>query len=125
MANKKFKITKDDYRSVFFEVDEENNLVSPIEVNGKEVNVVDQSDISSIDVGVTDVSMSYNADNELELKDQDNEVLDSIEVIANEVRAVTTAPTEDNDSGNYKLVVLSSEPATYYDGYIYIILGSA
>lgn len=125
MANKKFKITKDDYRSVFFEVDEENNLVSPIEVNGKEVNVVDQSDIASIDVGVTDVSMSYNDDGELELKDQDDEVLDSIEVIANEVRAVTTAPTEDNDSGNYKLVVLSSEPATYYDGYIYIILGSA
>lgn len=36
---------------------------------------------------------------------------------------LTTAPTADNTSG-LKIVVLSSEPATKYDGYIYIITGA-
>ena len=44
--------------------------------------------------------------------------------VADEVKALTVAPSADNASGNYKLVVLSAEPANYYNGYIYIILGS-
>ena len=34
---------------------------------------------------------------------------------------VTTAPSADNADGTLKIVVLSSEPATYYNGYIYYI----
>ena len=33
----------------------------------------------------------------------------------------TTAPTEDNEDGTLKIVVLSEEPATKYDGYLYMI----
>ena len=33
----------------------------------------------------------------------------------------TTAPTADNTDGGIRFVVLTSEPATYYDGYYYII----
>ena len=36
------------------------------------------------------------------------------------VQYSTTAPTADNTSG-LKFVVLSAEPATYYNGYYYII----
>jgi len=36
----------------------------------------------------------------------------------------TSAPTSANTSGGLKVVVLSSEPATRYDGYLYIITGS-
>lgn len=38
---------------------------------------------------------------------------------------ITTAPSAANTSGLLKVVVLSSEPATRYDGYLYIITGSA
>lgn len=38
---------------------------------------------------------------------------------------LTTAPTANNTSGFLTIVVLSSEPATRYDGYLYIITGSA
>ena len=34
---------------------------------------------------------------------------------------ITTAPTEPNTDGGLIFVVLSEEPATYYDGYYYII----
>lgn len=34
---------------------------------------------------------------------------------------ITTAPTADNTGGGIIIVVLDSEPATYYDGYYYII----
>jgi len=44
-------------------------------------------------------------------------------IVADEVKGLTNAPTEDNTSGNYILVVLTEEPSTYYNGYIYIILG--
>ena len=37
---------------------------------------------------------------------------------------LTTAPSQDNTSGLLQIVVLSSEPATYYDGYYYIITGA-
>lgn len=37
---------------------------------------------------------------------------------------ITTAPTENNIDGDMKFVVLSSEPATYYDGFYYIITGA-
>lgn len=43
---------------------------------------------------------------------------------AKEVAYLTTAPSSNNTSGKLKFVVLSSEPATYYDGYYYIITGS-
>jgi len=36
---------------------------------------------------------------------------------------LTTAPTENNTSGYLKIVVLSSEPSTKYDGYLYLVLG--
>lgn len=39
----------------------------------------------------------------------------------NGLNYLTTAPTEANTSGQLKVVVLSSEPATKYDGYLYII----
>ena len=35
--------------------------------------------------------------------------------------AQTTAPTANNTDGGIRIVVLSSEPATYYNGYYYII----
>ena len=38
---------------------------------------------------------------------------------------LTAAPAADNTSGFISIVVLSSEPATRYDGYLYIITGSA
>ena len=44
--------------------------------------------------------------------------------IAEGVPYLTTAPSSANTSGKLKFVVLSSEPATYYDGYYYIITGS-
>ena len=37
---------------------------------------------------------------------------------------LTTAPSSANTSGTLKVVVLSAEPATRYDGYLYIITGS-
>ena len=43
---------------------------------------------------------------------------------ANSVDYSTTAPTSANTDGNLKVIVLSSEPATRYDGYLYIITGS-
>lgn len=39
--------------------------------------------------------------------------------------ALTTAPSSANTDGGYKLVVLSSDPATKYEGYIYIIKAAA
>ena len=36
----------------------------------------------------------------------------------------TTAPSANNTNGYLKIVVLTSEPATYYDGYYYIIAPS-
>ena len=41
--------------------------------------------------------------------------------IANGLPYITTAPTEDNSNGKLIVVVLSSEPATKYNGYLYII----
>lgn len=40
---------------------------------------------------------------------------------ANGVKYVTTAPTSANTEGDLKFVVLASDPATKYSGYIYII----
>ncbi len=37
---------------------------------------------------------------------------------------LTTAPTANNTSGRLIIVVLSAEPATKYDGYLYIITGA-
>ena len=37
---------------------------------------------------------------------------------------LTTAPSADNTSGFLKIVVLASDPATKYDGYLYLISGS-
>ena len=37
---------------------------------------------------------------------------------------ITTEPTADNTNGYLILVILSSEPATRYDGYVYIITES-
>ena len=44
--------------------------------------------------------------------------------VAKETRFLTTAPTANNTSGYLQFVVLTSEPATYYDGYYYIIAPS-
>lgn len=40
------------------------------------------------------------------------------------VSYLTTAPSSANTSGRLQFVVLSSEPATKYDGYLYIITGA-
>ena len=42
-------------------------------------------------------------------------------VFANEISYTTTAPSASNTSGNIKFVVLSQDPVTKYDGYLYII----
>ena len=44
--------------------------------------------------------------------------------VGDSVNYLTTAPSSANTSGRLKFVVLSSEPATYYDGYYYIITES-
>lgn len=44
---------------------------------------------------------------------------------ADTVRYDTSAPTSANTSGGLKVVVLSEEPATRYDGYLYIITESS
>lgn len=41
--------------------------------------------------------------------------------LGGDISYITTAPTGPNTSGGLKVVVLSEEPATRYDGYIYII----
>ena len=38
---------------------------------------------------------------------------------------LTTAPSADNTDGDLKFVILDHEPATYYNGYYYIITESA
>lgn len=40
------------------------------------------------------------------------------------VSYLTTAPSSDNTSGRLTFVILNSDPATKYNGYFYIILGS-
>lgn len=44
--------------------------------------------------------------------------------LTGELPYLTTAPTEAN-TGGIRIVVLSAEPATYYDGYLYFITGAA
>ena len=44
--------------------------------------------------------------------------------VPSEISYLTTAPSSANLSGNLKFVVLSSDPATKYSGYVYIITGS-
>lgn len=41
--------------------------------------------------------------------------------VPNGINYLTTAPTADNTAGDLKIVVLSSEPATKYNGYLYFI----
>ena len=41
--------------------------------------------------------------------------------VSSQSRYLTTAPTANNTSGYLQIVVLSSEPATRYNGYLYII----
>ncbi len=40
-----------------------------------------------------------------------------------DVSFTTTAPSSANTNGKLKFVVLTDEPATKYDGYVYIITG--
>lgn len=44
--------------------------------------------------------------------------------MANAVNYLAFAPSSANNTGTLQIVVLSSEPATRYDGYLYIITGS-
>lgn len=46
------------------------------------------------------------------------------DAIPEKIKYETTAPSSANTSGVLKFVVLSSEPATKYAGYLYIITGS-
>jgi len=53
-----------------------------------------------------------------------------IDITSNVIKSVgveylTTAPTSDNVSGALKFVVLDAEPATKYEGYLYIIKASS
>lgn len=45
-------------------------------------------------------------------------------VATNNLPILTTAPTEANTEGGIKIVVLSQEPATKYNGYLYLITGA-
>ena len=44
--------------------------------------------------------------------------------VGKSISYLTTAPSADNTSGRLEFVVLDAEPATYYNGYYYIITGS-
>ncbi len=46
---------------------------------------------------------------------------DWVNVVPNGIPYTTTAPSSANNDGTLKIVVLSSEPATKYSGYLYII----
>ena len=50
-----------------------------------------------------------------------SDIIDRTIENTDEIKYRDTAPTEDNNSGNLKVVVLSYEPSTYYNGYIYYI----
>lgn len=43
-----------------------------------------------------------------------------LNLTVNGINYLTTAPVADNTDGDLKIVVLSSEPATKYNGYLYI-----
>lgn len=48
----------------------------------------------------------------------------SAKCVYNNLAYITTAPSSANTTGMLKVVVLSSEPTTKYDGYLYIITGA-
>ena len=48
----------------------------------------------------------------------------TLSTTASGVSYLTTAPSAANTDGDLKFVVLSSDPATKYSGYIYIITGA-
>ena len=52
------------------------------------------------------------------------EVNNTITSIGDSINYLTSAPTSANTSGRLIFVVLSSEPSTKYDGYLYIITGA-
>lgn len=58
-------------------------------------------------------------DNKLQLVDTLNQLVSS-----GQIPYFTTAPIADNTSGFLKFVVLNTEPATRYNGYLYIIVES-
>lgn len=109
----KIKIKRDDLKSLYIQYDNNNVIQNPVDVNGKNLKFYTPVEI---------VSAGYNTDNELAFYDGDENEIFSVEVLANEVRVLTTAPSEDNDSGNFIFVVLDEEPLTKYNGYIYLIV---
>lgn len=58
------------------------------------------------------------------IKEDVEDAQSDVETLTGCLTPITTAPTEANTSGLLKFVVLTEEPATYYDGYYYIILES-
>lgn len=56
----------------------------------------------------------------LSMGDEDKPVWTELPTQAESLSYLTTAPAADNTSG-IKIVVLSSEPATKYNGYLYLI----
>ena len=67
--------------------------------------------------------MSFSATYKIVSISQTQIVVKNID-IPDDINAFGTAPSADNTTGAYKVVVLSSEPATYYNGYIYYITES-
>ena len=88
-----------------------SKLLNSIKING--VSYTKDVDSEEIDLG--NYQKPITADTELTLK----------KVVANKLEGnlgyLTTAPTADNTSGGLQIVVLSEEPATKYNGYLYII----
>lgn len=65
-------------------------------------------------------------DNKLQLVDTLNTNLSDLNqlVLSGQIPYLTTAPVADNTAGFLKFVVLNAEPATKYNGYLYIIVES-
>lgn len=83
------------------------------------INTMDSSNDyakSTYGLKIPDTS-GYTADKTFAVTDDANGIPDGISYL-------TSAPTAANTSGKLKIVVLSSEPATKYSGYVYIITGS-
>lgn len=94
-----------------------------------EYNAIDSSSNSSTSRGtyVEIVGKGTNESSRSNARTLDwngNEVLAGTLTANGGIAYSTTAPNAANTGGGLKIVVLTSEPATKYDGYLYIILGS-
>lgn len=76
------------------------------------------------DLAEIELTSSADAGKPMVVGSVDNQIVVGSGVTATGVSYLSSAPASANTDGDLKFVVLSSEPATYYNGYYYIILGS-